>query len=331
MSSPRNTDEAAVVDHGRFAIPATTRSRLMLEVASELVGKGDWLQRQVNITLREQGTAEWPLSFFASDTPSAIDEVVEGRAQIAIVNPAEPLTLAYRGKGPFREALAVRVITVIPSEDQMAFAVTQSSGIESIEEIGERRFPLRMGMRAQRDHASLWFVDQVFRASGFSLEDVLSWGGEVQYLARIPQAPERIDAVREGRVDAIFDEAVNRWIYPALDAGMRILQLSDSLLAKLEDMGFRRGIIPRKDYPKLGADVLSLDFSGWPVFTRADAPDELIAAFCAALEARKQTIPWQGPGALPLERMCHDGPDTPLDVPLHPAAENYWRKLGYLS
>ena len=319
------------VDHGIFAIPATTRSRLMLEAASEMVGDASFPERQATLSLRVQGAGDWPLTFFASDTPDAIDEVIDGRAQIAIVNPAEPLTLAYRGTGPYREPLPVRAITVIPSEDQMAFAVTESSGLRSIEDIGERRFPLRIGMRAQRDHASLWFVNEVFRAAGFSLDDVFSWGGGVQYLAHIPQALERIDAVRRGEVDAIFDEAVNRWIYPALDAGMRLLPVTGTLLDKLEAMGFRRGIVTRKDYPRLAEDVPSLDFSGWPVFARADAPDELITRFCAALEARKHSIPWQGAGPLPLERMCKDGADTPLDVPLHPAAERFWRERGYLG
>src|SRR5712692_7239096 len=211
----------------------------MLEAASEMVGDASFPERQITLSLRVQGAGDWPLTFFASDTPDAIDEVIDGRAQIAIVNPAEPLTLAYRGTGPYREPLPVRVITVIPSEDQMAFAVTESSGLRSIEDIGERRFPLRIGMRAQRDHSSHWFVNQVFGAAGFSLDDVIAWGGEVQYLARIPQAPERIEAVRRGGVDAIFDEAVNRWLYPAIDAGMRLLPLSESLLGKLEAMGFR--------------------------------------------------------------------------------------------
>ena len=303
----------------------------MLEVASELMGERDWTQRQVLVSLREQGAPDWPLTFFASDTPDAIDHVVSGRSQIAIVNPSAPLTMAYRGTGPYKEPLPVRAITVIPSEDQMAFAVSESSGLTCIEDIGQRRFPLRIGMRVQRDHASLWFADQVFRAAGFSLDDVLSWGGEVKYLARIPQAMDRIEAVQRGEVDAIFDEAVNRWIYPALDAGMHLLPITGPLLAKLEAMGFRRGTVTRKDYPKLPADVPSLDFSGWPVFVLADTPDELVTRFCAALEARKHAIPWQGPGPLPLDRMCHDGPDTPLDVPLHPAAERFWRQLGYLT
>jgi TRAP-type uncharacterized transport system substrate-binding protein len=96
-------------------------------------------------------------------------------------------------------------------------------------------------------------------------------------------------------------------------------------------MGFRRGVIPKADYPKVPADVVSLDFSGWAVFTRADAPDDFITAFCRALEARKDRIPWQGEGSLPLERMCRNTADAPLVIPLHPAAERFWRDCGYLS
>ncbi len=96
-------------------------------------------------------------------------------------------------------------------------------------------------------------------------------------------------------------------------------------------MGFRRGVISKADYPKLPADVVSLDFSGWAVFTREDTPADLIMAFCKALEARKDRIPWQGEGPLPLERMCRDTPDSPLGIPLHPAAERFWRERGYLT
>jgi TRAP-type uncharacterized transport system substrate-binding protein len=299
----------------------------MLEVASDLVGEADWVQRQVKVSLRVQGAPDWPLTFFAGDTPDAIDEVVSGRAQIGIVNPVAPLTLAYRGTGPYKGPLPVAVITTIPSEDQMGFAVTEQSGIRSIEDIGRRREPLRLGMRMQRDHASLWFAREIFAAAGLSFEDLC----EVKYLARIPQDRERTDAVKRGEVDAIFDEAINRWIYPALDAGMRLLPLTDPLMSKLRAIGFRGAPIKQQDYPRLDSDVPSLDFSGWPVFARSDAPDDLITRFCQSLEQRKAQIPWQGPGPLPLEWMCKDGPETPLDVPLHPAAERFWHQQGYLN
>ena len=72
------------------------------------------------------------------------------------------------------------------------------------------------------------------------------------------------------------------------------------------------------------------DFSGWPVYTHAATPDDVVTGFCQALEGCKDRIPWQGEGPLPLERMCKDSPEGPLDIPLHPAAEQFWRERGYL-
>jgi TRAP-type uncharacterized transport system substrate-binding protein len=311
-------------------MPVTTRSRLFLETASEPVGETDWPYKQVVLSLREQGPEPWKVRLFASDTPDAIDDVARGEADVAIVNPAGPLAQAYRGTGPYAEPLPLRVITVIPSLDQLAFAVTARTGISSLADIRERRYPLRVSVRGQRDHSVHFIVKQVLAAVGFSLEDLVDWGGEVRYDPGLPDTPHRIGAVQRGEIDAIFDEAVNAWAHEALELGMRFLPLDEPLLRHMEGLGYRHGVIAKAEYPALPADVPALDFSGWPVFTRADAPDELITALCRALEARKDRIPWQGQGPLPLEHMCRDTPEGPLDLPLHPAAERFWRAQGYL-
>ena len=62
----------------------------------------------------------------------------------------------------------------------------------------------------------------------------------------------------------------------------------------------------------------------------ADLADATVAQMCAGLDARKHNIPWEGEGPLPVERMAREAVDTPQDVPLHPAAEKYWRSKGYL-
>ncbi|HEX9880226.1 MAG TPA: TAXI family TRAP transporter solute-binding subunit [Candidatus Binatia bacterium] len=310
--------------------PSITRSRLVLEVASEMVGKKEFPYRQARLSLREQGPGEWNVHMFGSDTPDAIDEVARGEADIAIINPAGPLSLALRGTGPYKEPIPLRAITVIPSLDQFVFAVHERTGLKSLSDLKERRYPLKVSLRDQRNHSDHFHIRQVFTELGFSLEDINAWGGTVRYDEGIPGA-SRIGIVERGEADAIFDEAVDSWAGRALDLGMRFLPLEEPLLKRLEAMGFRRAAVKKADYPKLPADVWTLDFSGWPVFTRADVPDSVISCFCAALEARKGAVPWQGEGPLPLERMCRDSADTPLDIPLHPAAERYWRERGYLS
>ena len=64
---------------------------------------------------------------------------------------------------------------------------------------------------------------------------------------------------------------------------------------------------------------------------RLSRPGVRLGRVGAGLVARKHNIPWEGEGPLPVERMCQDAADTPIDVPLHPAAERYWRKCGFLN
>ncbi len=310
--------------------PSITRSRLVLEVASEIVGKKEFPYRQAKLSLREQGPGSWKLNFLGSDTPDAIEEVARREADIAIINPAGPLTLAYKGTGPFKEPVPVRIITVIPSLDQFAFAVTGRTGLTSLSDLRDRHYPLKVSLRDQRNPSDHFVINQILSEAGFSLDDITSWGGTVRYDPGIP-SQNRIGLVERGEVDAIFDESIDSWGDRALDLGMRFLSFGEPILKRLETMGFRRATVTKADHPKLSADIETLDFSGWPIFTHAKAPDSLVTSFCEALEARKESIPWQGEGALPLEHMCRDSVDGPLDVPLHPAAKSFWRARGYLT
>jgi TRAP-type uncharacterized transport system substrate-binding protein len=267
---------------------------------------------------------------FGSDAPAAIDQVARGEIQIAIINPAGPLALALRGKGPFKSPIPLRAITVIPSPDQLAFAVTERTGLKSLHDIRERRFPLRISIRGQMDHSLHLVVKEVLSAAGFSFDDVISWGGQVRYDPGLPNSATRLGAVQRGEVDMLIDEAVRSWLDPALESDMRILPFDEPLLEQLEGLGFRRAVISKGRYIKLKQDVPTLDFSGFPVYTRVDAPDSIVTSICSALEARKEKIPWQEEGPLPLDRMCRDTPEGPLDIPLHPAAERFWRERGYL-
>jgi TRAP-type uncharacterized transport system substrate-binding protein len=313
--------------------PVTTRSRLVLEIASELVslpGSGMAL-RQAKVHLREQGQSDWPLCLFGSSTIEGVRAVVDKEADLAIINPAIMLTLAYRGTSVFKTPQPVRAISVIPSFDQYAFAVKSDTGLSTFEEIAAKRYPLRVSLRGMPDHSLHFMLDDILAAAGFSLADLRAWGGEARKdgFLPVPDGP-KFQALARGEINAIFDEAADVWVEQALDAGMTILPLGEGTVRKLEAIGYRRGCLPKSLYPKLPGNILTIDFSGWPIFVHAEAPDELVTQFCAALEARKASIPWQGDGPLPLERMCRDTPETPRDVPFHPAAQRFWKERGYL-
>lgn len=324
-----------------YVIPTTTRSRVMTEVASELVCSNRVNTRQARISLRKQGAKEWDYVLFASDTPAAIEEVARGDVHFAIINPAGPLVMAVRGTGPFKAPLPLRVITVIPSYDQFVFAVSADTGLTTLDEIRERRYPLRVSLRGQMDHSNHFYTEQVLSVCGFSLADIESWGGRVQYDPGLPdgqglwndgstKVSTRLDAVERGEVNAVFDEAIITWAHRAKSLNMRFLELGEHRLTQLEALGLRRGQVTREQYPELPNEVVGVDYSGWPIYTHAAVPEAIVEAFCEALEARKGQIPWEFEGPLPLERMVRNEADTPLEIPLHPGAERFWRKRGYL-
>jgi TRAP-type uncharacterized transport system substrate-binding protein len=325
------SEKSSTETTGRAVGRDTIRSRLVLEVASEMVDQSGWAHRQALVSLRPQGAERWAVTLFASDGPAAIGQVARGEVQVAISNPAGYLALAERGTGPFATPIPLRAVTVIPSPDQLAFAVTERTGLQSLHDIRERRSPLRVSMRGQRDHAVHPIVKEVFAAAGFSLEDIVAWGGQVRYDDGLPKNENRLGAVARGEVDMVIDEAVRGWVNSAAKDGMRVLPLDEAILTRLEALGFRRAVIPKERYPNLASDVPTLDFSGFAVYTHADVADPVILSICSALEARKDRIAWQEPGPLPLDRMCRDTPDGPLVIPLHPAAAKFWRDRGYLT
>jgi TRAP-type uncharacterized transport system substrate-binding protein len=306
------------------------RSRLMLEIASELVAGQDRSIRVAEVHLRDLAH-EQALRLSSLSTIGVVFDVAEGRLDMAIANPSAALTLAYLGKRPFDQPMPVRTIAVIPSSDQYVFAVSKGTGLTRFEDIGVRRAPLRILLRGVPDHFLHVMLDDICAAAGFTTSDIVAWGGELRKTGPHPlPGDEKFAAVARGEADAMFDEGAAGWVGAAAEAGMAILPLGEKTSRKLEAIGYRRALLRKADYPQLAADVPTVDFSGWPIFVRADLPDKRVTQICAALEARKDRIAWQEAGPLPLERMCRDVPDAPLGVPLHPAAEQFWRECGYL-
>ena len=314
--------------------PNVTRSRLVLEVASELTGgvvadaAPDYVMPKV--TLRHSRGGK-PATFSASSSAEGIFAVASGEADLAMINPASVLSVALRGKGIFKKPMPVRAIGVIPSGDQFVFAVRPETGLSRFDDIPARKPKLRILMRATPDHSLHHMFDDVAAAAGFSRDDIARWGGEIRKTGSVPWVrTETFKSLIRGDVDAIFDEAAYVWVPQALDAGITILPLAEATVARLEAMGYLRAVLPKSAYPKLPHDVLSLDFSGWTVFVHAEADDALVTQICMGLDARKARIAWEEPGDLPVERMAREALDTPQCVPLHPAAERFWRSRGYL-
>lgn len=314
---------------------ATMRARFVLEMAGAMAANRDDTYRQAVVRMDSIGSAgeiSRPIELSSFSTFDGISRVVSGEIDLAFINPSAMLAVACKGAGAsFTTPQPVRTVAVLPSPDQCMFAVRAETGLTHIEDIGREKYPLKLRLRGVKNHCLHNMLEDLCAAAGFSLSDIESWGGEVQKVGGLPWfGTPKFEALAQGEITAIFDEGVYRWAGAVTSAGITALKMAEDTAQKLEAMGYRRNTLSRADYPTLPDDILTLDFSGWPVFVREDADDDLVRRICAGLEARKSVIPWEGEGPLPLDQMCIDSPAAPLGAPLHPAAEKFWAEQGYL-
>ena len=59
--------------------------------------------------------AQRPTLTVATDTPDSPAAVARGDVDVSVVNPTGLLTMAYRGTGPFKQALPLRGVAVMPA------------------------------------------------------------------------------------------------------------------------------------------------------------------------------------------------------------------------
>jgi TRAP-type uncharacterized transport system substrate-binding protein len=261
-------------------------------------------------------------------TGSAIlaEEVAKGDGvDAAFVNPSALLTQAYRGVGLFSAPLPLRIIAVYPSWDRFVFAIHPRTGIRTLADIKAKRAPLRVSVREDPTHSTLVLIDQVFALHGFALKDLESWGGRLITCGG-PNDVRRLEPMARGEIDAAFDEGIKVWLDQALAAGLEPIELEPAEFEAMGRLGWRRVPLQKARFQRLQRDVDALDFSGWPIYAAASMPDQVAYDICGALAAREAEIPWErGTNGTALQ-MVTDGETTPMDVPLHPGAERWYRE-----
>ncbi len=289
---------------------------------------------RLSLTAKSNDRKGLSLSFATGSFPE-IRGVAEGKFSLAWVNPSVLLTMAYRGKGPFRKRLPLRTLAVFPSYDVMGFAVHESTGITSLSQIKKERFPLKLSTRlvtpsALRENSTMFTVAAVMRAAGFSFAELRKWGGKI-HLASRPSDPARRASIENGTVNAIFDEGIKSWARTGLENGFRFLPVDGTVLKSMVAMGYRPTVMHKSRFPGMAEDVTTIDFSGWPMIVRAEMRDDTAYAICEAIEKRKEVIPTDNYKPLEMAQLCANDEEAPYDVPLHPGAARFYRERDYLK
>jgi len=320
---------AAAMYESSLSFQTTRAAEKVLQTESRV---GHELELKL-VSANPAGSNSVPLSF-AADSFAELKGVAEGRYTLAWVNPSAAATLAYRGTGPFKKKLPLRVIATFPSYDVMGFAVHKSTGITSFSQIAKERFPLRLSTNVTSKDAidaspTMFTVMAVMKAGGFSLADLKKWGGTVIPVPR-PSHPDRREAIQNGTVNAVFDEGMKSWGQTAIDSGFIYLPIEGELLRRLAKMGYRTSVVPKSRFKGMSIEVPTVDFSGWPMVVHADLPNDVAYALCEAIEKRRKALPSDNFKPISMRQLCANDEEAPFNVPLHPGARRFYRERGYL-
>jgi TRAP-type uncharacterized transport system substrate-binding protein len=298
-------------------------------VAERLVGFTDRLLPDVRVSLTTPAALQGALY-------NPID-VAEGALTFGMTTPSVSARMATEGKGPFdRPYPGLRAIAAYPHRDYVVLAVDEALGVSSLEEIVERRVPLRLvtgRMSGGGTPDVLTFaVGEILRLYGTSFEEVESWGGSVVF-----GGPTHVGGLRmlDGTANALFHEAQMSPIWGEIAASrpVRVLPIRDDVRQRLLELyGFERSEVPAGHPSGATEPTPTIDFSGWLLLCRDDVPDEWAHAVARACDETRRFVEegQRGRGELEL----------PIDprslfrdtvIPLHDGARAYAVERGYVD
>jgi TRAP-type uncharacterized transport system substrate-binding protein len=248
-------------------------------------------------------------------------------------NPAGLAAMAYLGRGFYKRKIPLRAIGVFPTWDRLIFAVRKETGIHSLEEVRQQKYPLRVSTRRRNKlQTTAYAIEEVLKAYGMSFRDIERWGGKIMEVPN-PSGRERREHIESGGADAVFDEGVKSWGERALGSEMRFLPINNDAARQMQKLGFPTAMLTRGQYPKLEQAIRCVDFSGWTFFCHAGLPSTIAYEMAKAVDLCHGQIPVDhfDKRAMTMTEFCRGGEAGQLTIPLHPGAKKYFREKAYIE
>jgi TRAP-type uncharacterized transport system substrate-binding protein len=250
-----------------------------------------------------------------------------GKLDLVWLNPSIIPFMAVHGKGPFRRKYPLRALAVFPSWDRLVIAVSPKLGVRTMEELIEKRPNINVSI-AVNDCVD-FAIKFLLKTHGISQQDFIDWGGTVDEVVR-PSNPHRREGIISGDVHMVIDEGMDSWGDVAVEHGMVFLSYSEKVLQKLERYGFQRARLDHGRVAGINEPTTVVDFSGWPIVVHEKFPDDLAYHIAGVLDKIREEIPYDAAEVPSMKSLCTSTEAGPLDFPLHPGAERYYKEKGHL-
>lgn len=249
--------------------------------------------------------------------------VEKGKAQLGL-----SLAFLYRaaseGTEPYEDVHKnLRAITTVGSSDQGFFLAREKVPVNSIKEIAEKKYPLRLTTTAKGSTGAI-AADRILGKYGITFDDLKSWGGSVTFTSYTDAA----SLIADGHADANISPVVPALTELMSRVPMKWLQMEEEIIDQLvEQYQYSKNFIPKGKYSFAVEDGWTI---GGPnvILVNAEVPEEIVYRITKRLCENPKVVRNWGFWYVDFDpKIAWKG----LGGPLHPGAERYYREAGYIK
>jgi TRAP transporter TAXI family solute receptor len=252
--------------------------------------------------------------------------VSQGKVELGIAH-AQLAKQAAAGEEPFRQPLTnIRAIAMIDPEAALQIFAHRNSGITSIEQIRDKKMPVRVALNSKGTLMAIT-GEEVFSAYGFSVKDIESWGGRLNYVAY----NNGLAMMKNGQIDLIINMLAfpsGQVVSAARDFPMQMIGLSAAAAGKLNTkLGTESITVPAGTYEFSSASVQTVRGSVVVVASASmsDADAERIVT------AMLKHFDFLQKSHATLSRLTPASLTQVAPLALHPGATAAYRKAGLVK
>jgi len=256
---------------------------------------------------------------------SNVAKVNVGKADLGLTmarlyNEARTATGVYEGKRKMSNLRAVAYLAPIP----MSFVlVKKSNSLSSIEEIKNKRMPIRI-LTSKKGSSPALAAKFMFAQYGITFKDIKKWGGSVSYVSYA----EASNLIKDGHADAWVGPMVSSIVELTTTVKMKMLPIQQRYLDRLEqDNAYGQIFLPKGKYYFVERDMNHMAEN---VIMIAQKKLSTEAVYNLTKELMKNT------GRIAQISKTYKGfaPATAwknVGGPLHPGAEKYYREMNLMK
>ena len=264
----------------------------------------------------------------------------DGEADLCVVTPNKLMPSAINGTGIFAKygpMPHLRALATLPQRDRMILAVHPKFGVQSFDDIRQKKPKLHIATSADDGTSFIGHVATILlTAHGIDEESLKNWGGN---LVKLKRPDECIEAAVSGKVDALIQEAImlSGWNELIERQGWIPIPVEKQALQTLSStaIGYEPASLPKEHWATLKSEILALDFSDFLLVVRDDMPDDVVELLTWCLIHTRHIFERQFQH-IPPEKCMITYPINPVEmaktsIELHSAAKRVYEQAGILE